>query len=949
MVAVRHQPENPQQLALDAADFEQIVVQNPGQPYSARKVGESIERLYATGRFADIRVDARQQDGGVVLAFETKGNYFVGFVAVRGVASPPGESQLLTAARLQLGQLFSEEDVQVAIGGLRQVLEDEGYFQAEIVPRYQRYPETQQIDIIFEVRTGKRAYLGTVSVSGDPVFAADTLIRQAKWSRGKPFTADRLRRGLTRIREWYLEELYLEASVAVAQKRFQPQSNQVDLELEVAAGTKVEVSLSGAQISRSKLKELLPIFEEGALDEDLLREGERNLRDYFQAAGYFDAQVRYVRRRLEPGRDALEYQVELGSRQSLKDMRITENQYFNTDTLRERIQIEPASFFSRHGRFSTRRLENSLAAIRSLYQSNGFPQVEVTSELERMEEDSGNAISVSIGVREGPQVRIGAFSITGNESFPQERLEGYINAGNSQPYSDSLVLSDRDNLLTFYFNEGFPEARFQTRTTPSEDGSRVDLEYTLEEGPREYVEHIFVDGLEHTRRGIVNRQLQLRSGVPLSQGELLDTQRRLYDLGIFSQVQIAVQNPSGREPVRNVLVYLREAQRYTLKIGLGAEVGRFGGSSRDVTDVEGDNEFSPNFSFDVTRLNVRGRPHTVSLRTRFSTLQKRARLTYLAPRLLNYEWLNGSASLFFEESRDVRTFTAQRVEGSIQFESRRSRATTWLHRFSFRRVTVDTSTLKVSSDQIPLVSRPVLVGMLSQTWIRDTRDLPTDAKQGMLTTVDLGIAAKPLGSETSFFRALLQNATFHRLNGRWVLARTMQFGFQTPFGKGRRVGIQPGEGELPPKEVLTNDIPIAERFFAGGGSSHRGFAVNQAGPRDLITGFALGGNALLLNTVELRFPVWGDTLSGVLFHDAGNVFASVGDIRLRQHQKNLTNFSYLSHAVGLGLRYQTPVGPVRFDLGYSLNPPRFLVQTGKVPATQTLSRWQVLFSIGQSF
>ena len=143
---------------------------------------------------------------------------------------------------------------------------------------------------------------------------------------------------------------------------------------------------------------------------------------------------------------------------------------------------------------------------------------------------------------------------------------------------------------------------------------------------------------------------------------------------------------------------------------------------------------------------------------------------------------------------------------------------------------------------------------------------------------------------------------------------------------------------------------ITERFFAGGGNSHRGFAVNQTGPRDPETGFAVGGNALLFHSLELRFPVWGANLGGVLFHDMGNVFSRVRDLTLRQHQTDALDYRYLAHAVGPGLRYRTPIGPVRFDVGYNLNPTRVATRVGTPEErVQTLSRWQFLVSIGQSF
>ena len=860
-------------------------------------------------------------------------------MSVLGVEAPPSESQLRAAARLRLGSSYSDDDLPAATDGVREALQSEGYYQAAIVPRAEEHPETNQVDILFEVRPGERARFGAVEVTGAPVFPAERLRAEARWDAGESFSFRRVQDGLSRLQDLYRDENYLEASVQIARRTFHPETNRLDLELEVTAGPRIEISVTGANLDRSEMERLIPIFEERTLDEDLLREGERNIANHFEAQGYFDAAVRYARDPLPNGDLGIEYQVELGTQHSLNEIRFQGNQYFRDETLRERMRIEPGSLTLRNGRFSTNLLEQDLAAIRAVYQTNGFSRVQVTAQRIEPGEESDGILDVVVTVEEGRQILVGDFSLTGNRAFPQEVLENYINAGSGQPYSESVIASDRDNLLTFYYNAGFLEAQFDFRATPSEDGSHMNLEYILEEGEREYVRHVYVSGLENTRLGIVTRQLQFRDGDPLSQGQLIETQRRLYDLGIFSQVEMAIQNPDGTERDRTVLLYLEEARRYTLKIGLGADIGRFGGSSGDVTDVEGDTEISPNISFDVTRLNVGGRPHTASIRTRFSTLQKRAGLTYLAPHFLNHPWLNATATALFDETRDVRTFTARRLETALQFETRWSRATTLFNRYSFRRVTVDTSTLRIAKDQIPIARRPVLVGMMSQTWFRDTRDDPTDARRGVFSSVDFGVAAKQIGSEASFVRLVVQNSSHRPFRRRFTIARSFHLGLMSPFGKGRELDIG---GET----IRTTDIPIPERFFAGGGSSHRGFAVNQAGPRDLETGFAVGGNALLFNSVEFRFPVWGESFSGVLFHDMGNVFARVKDLTLRQHQKDEQDYRYIAHAVGFGLRYRTPVGPVRFDMGYNLNPTRVSLQDGSV---QTLSRWQFLVSIGQSF
>jgi outer membrane protein assembly factor BamA len=265
-------------------------------------------------------------------------------------------------------------------------------------------------------------------------------------------------------------------------------------------------------------------------------------------------------------------------------------------------------------------------------------------------------------------------------------------------------------------------------------------------------------------------------------------------------------------------------------------------------------------------------------------------------------------------------------------------------------VRVDPTTLQVDPNLIPLLSQPVRVGFPSVTYIRDTRDNPIESIRGVYSTANFDVASGIFGSESSFARLVLANSSYHVIkksgNNHWVFARSTRIGFEEPYG--------PADKSF---------VPLPERFFAGGGNSHRGFAINQAGPRDLQTGFPIGGNALFINNLELRtppvaLPFFQENLSFAFFHDAGNVFtdsnAMVKNIykfsqqRQRACKMQITcNYDYMSHAVGAGLRYRTPIGPVRVDLGYNLNPPLFM--QGNQNRTDRLSRFNFYFSIGQTF
>jgi outer membrane protein insertion porin family len=184
----------------------------------------------------------------------------------------------------------------------------------------------------------------------------------------------------------------------------------------------------------------------------------------------------------------------------------------------------------------------------------------------------------------------------------------------------------------------------------------------------------------------------------------------------------------------------------------------------------------------------------------------------------------------------------------------------------------------------------------------------------------------------------MRNSTYHPIGRNVVLARTLQFGW-----------IQRLNGP---------DIPLAERFFSGGATSNRAFPDNQAGPRDLTTGFPLGGDALLMHSTELRFPLFGDNLGGVLFHDMGNVYDDVQDVSFRFRQHNIQDFGYMVQGVGFGIRYRTPIGPLRADFSLSPNSPRFfgfqgtydqLLAMGGKLVNQRINIFQFHFSLGQTF
>jgi outer membrane protein insertion porin family len=952
IASVQFSPEK-QPLPLDK--LMSIIPLHAGQPLRSSDVRDTIQRLYQTGEYADILVDAALDGGGVKLTVITKPSFFIGHVAVDGVKEPPNEGQLVLATKLQLGTSYNAEAQKAAVDRLVDLLRRNGLYHATVQSSATTDATTQQVNIDFSIDPGNRAKFDGLKATGNPLRSEESLISSTGWKRFRgllgwqSFTESRLRSGLDNMRSWYPKHDHLLARIKLVNIDFHEGTNTVTPEVDIQSGAPVEVRLRGSKMSSGKLRSLLPIYEERSVDRDLLEEGTRDLASYFQSQGYFDATVTYNRASPPGGQEYIDYTVDPGARHKIAKLEIVGNHYFDDQTLRERISVIPASLIRyRHGRYSRVELERDIGGIRDLYRANGFRDADVvSSEIDDYKGKTGN-IAILVEVKEGPQWFVSKLEFEGVASKDQTALLPILHSTEGQPFSDSNVASDRDGVLDYYYNQGYPQAAFEFTATPSDEPNRMDLKFVVVTGAREFVRDVLVSGIRRTQPELVRSRIDLQPGDPLSQNRITGSQRRLYDLGIFARVDAAIQNPEGQEPDKYVLYSLEEAGRYSTNYGFGAEIGRIGGGTTSLESPAGTTGFSPRFSFGVSRSNFLGLGHTLGLQALVSTLRQRALVTYLAPQFEGSPTLNLQFTGLFDISHDVRTFSARREEGSVQLGQKLSRANSIQYRLTFRKVNV-LGTPLIAPELIPLLSQPVRVGFVSTSFIQDRRDDPVDAHRGIYNTIDLALATSVLGSQTGFGRLVARNSTYHQLTKSVVLARSTSFGVIERFS-----GLA--------------EIPLAERFFAGGAFSNRAFPDFQAGPRDLDTGFPIGGNALLVNTVELRFPLLGESLGGVLFNDFGNVYSDIKSLSLRFRQHDFQDFNYAVHSFGFGIRYRTPIGPVRLDLSLSPNSPRFEGCQGSVDqllycgvatlppgiapvprVAQRINVFQFHFSLGQAF
>ena len=687
--------------------------------------------------------------------------------------------------------------------------------------------------------------------------------------------------------------------------------------------------------------------------------------------------------------------------------------YFESDLLKERMQVQRADAYLRNGRYSPTLMKSDVDSILSLYRANGFDKAAITTTTKDIDTSKSGKrlklpeIAVLVTVTEGPQQKFGTVTLAGVDDSRVKAVKALLNSQQGQPFSLITLSGDRDALLGYYLSQGFAEARVEVeQQVESGDAAKTDVTLNVTEGQQVFVNQMLLSGIVHTRPAVVAKQVMVHAGDPLNQTALLDTQRNLYNLALFNEVNTAVQNPDGDDPLKNVLLQLTEARRWDVTYGFGfeAETGTpkegvinpasailLGYTGNATISQNGKTGVSPRISLDATRLNLRGTDNSLTLHATYGLLEEVATLTFQNPHFFGKTNFSNSIEGGYSNVQNITTFQASTLQGDYRITEKVKRADTLIYNFEYRRVAVNAATLQVSANLIPQLSQPVRVGGPGITWFHDTRDPgPLEAVRGMYTSVQEFYASSKFGSQANFNRTDVTNSTYYVFGKhKYVFARSTRMGFENTFGANPNAGSTSCVTNYQAKDPMTmqpvgpvinlletnpscNAVPLPERLYAGGATSHRGFGINDAGPRDLQTGYPVGGNAVLVNSLELRLPAptlpfVGDSVNFVVFHDMGNVFTNISDTfpsftHFRQpNQSSCANvssefgtcdFNYYSHAVGLGARYKTPVGPIRVDFSWNLNPPVYPVIydfNGALPYEGQASHFNFFFSIGEAF
>lgn len=914
-------------------DVLSVIETRVGEPLSLADVRESVLHLASIGRFDRVEVDANPSGASVALSYR--------LLETRRVVSVDFQGELAVTRR-RLRQVLAARALGVptaerlagAERALRAFYLARGHFAATVSASVAPSSVPVRSRLVFTIEAGPRARVGHLQVEADGMPSAEILAR-LDLRAGQPWDEEALATRTRRYVESLRQQGYYEASVIWTLRR-DPSSNLVDVTLDARLGPLVDLVFDSADVPERRLRELVPVVQEGAIDEDLLEDSKRRIEAWLHGQGYARPIVDYERVQLTD-RLRVTFRVRRGPLYTVEGVDVA-----GVDASR-RADVMALVQLPANAPFSQDVLGASAAAIEEFYLIRGFGAVRVVATIgddAQTETDSSFLVRPRITVTEGERTVVGRVFVNGASGLSEGELRALMSLKPGGPFNSAQLLADRDALSAYYQNRGYRDARVDVVPRASETQAAIDLAYEVTEGPQLTVGHVLIAGNTRTDTATIAREVGLASGSPLGLDDIAEAQRRLSALGLFRRVSVDELPQPGRRAT-DVAVTVDEAPPTTLGYGIGLEGGRrlVRDATQSTTAVEA-LEVSPRGFFEIGRRNLWGKNRSVNLFTRFSLRDRgggegtmprdnefyefRVVGTYREPRV--FDTLADAQINGFVEQGVRSSFNFARQGVNAEMARRIGPRTTVAGRYSFGKTKLFDQ--RLVADEKPIIDRlypQVRLSTLSATLVNDARNDPLDPSSGYVVNGETDFSARALGSEVGFVKLFLQGFVYRRVPGLGsaVFAGGARIGAATAFG------VEVPDGS----EEAVRDLPANERFYAGGSTTVRGYALDRLGDDATIDsdGFPRGGNSMVIFNGELRFPVRG-AFGGVVFVDSGNVFARVTDFDLTR----------VRTSGGAGLRYRSPIGPIRFDVGIKLDP-------RQQPDGQRERRWEVHISLGQAF
>lgn len=929
----------------------------PGDKVSPDAWRKVLARFDQVPRFEDAMVKLEERPDGVVLIFDLEPRHPISdvtFTETPGVSS----GELLRQLRERFNGLPESNELVDVQEEVRNILSHEGYLSATAVARVEKDHDRGRAVMVVSIDAGPRTLITDWEIRGkSPLDQAKTLARLGL-VKGAPYRDREMDARLAEIRDDLRNKKFYKAVAQQLKPRISADNTGVVPVIIIDAGPVVELRVSDGM--PGSVDELIPIKRENSVDADLLDEAKDNIRQQLGRQGYKEADVKYTTEQPNPDLMIVTFTIFRGRRYRVMGFDSPSDFQAPAEVLRaqkEQKALEVGAWFDEVA------VRASLEVIRRKYQDLGYHRIPVMKpDFEvvpgRSADEGGIVIHPNITPGPKATIRDITFDLGDRPIVTKEELTDLMDSKKNQPYALANLVTDRRKLPASYESLGFLNAAATVTPIINPAGTDVTLAVFAREGPRVFVGEIVVLGNEHVKAEVILGEITLKTGAPYSPQARLDSQLALNNLSSLRTSRITIADRLPGESTVRIVISVVESDSTTFEPGAGIEGGTHprsveGGGFEDRV------EFAPRVSIGVGRRNLGGRDRAINF---FGRLSLRPKNAPGDPELdgKGFGFADYRVTATYAERHAFRTPTnilfnvtsEQGIRTNFSFIRRVGTAN------FFRALTPELTVLgtyrlewtKLFDELIDPRDQPLVDRLFPQLrlsifsggaiWVRrpDPR-FPTATTQA---NANLDFSARKLGSEVAFVKAFTQGSIVRpiRDSNRLMYGFRVQLGLARGFVRSVEVLDANGDPIIGPNgEPLTNlvaDLPASQRFFAGGSTTVRGFQLDRLGVREILTedGLSNGGNAMIVGNAEIRAVVgklFKRELSVVGFVDTGNVFHRASDLDLGR----------LRTALGFGVRYDSPLGPLRLDIGFKTDEFFF--------AKATERRWEFHLSLGEVF
>lgn len=882
----------------------------PGAPLTDASVAASLRNVQASGIASEIELYTRPDEeagavAGVVAILVLRPVVRVSEVRLEGELGVR-TSDLRRELPQKVAEPLNEEKVVQGVFRLQDFYLDRGFLHAAVHVHVTTDERTKRSVVTYRIQSGPRSKIADVQLRGTTApYQRPELIAHLGLKPGDAYARRAARDAAERLQTWLIQQGYRTARVDPPAEQLDAAKNAVTLSYPVTVGPLVTLKVIGAEERQLRKLDLLPLLGDQGFDEALILQSTERLKDYYQRAGYYKVQIGWDQQRTAgapgiPGNPAtlkLVLNVVPGPQYTLREVDFTGNKAMDDERLSPLMATSARSLLNLgSGRLVDSQLKADLENVRSFYALQGYAQAEVGPPRIREEKDD---LHLEIPVKEGPRQQLVNLKIQGVEAFPVDDLRRKLPLKAGGPFHPFLLDRTLDVVRQVYLEKGYAEAQVSAQTEWNADKSLADVTLEVFEGEQMVLDRVIVRGNEHTDSEVIERTLGVRPGQPVSETRRLEIERDLYRLGIFSGVAVDLTSAGLGSSGRDLIVRVEEGKPRRVSYSLGLEYGS--------TDKQ---PWRPRGGFSFINNNVAGRALSLRTDVRVSELDQDFRVLFDQPYIGHLAVPLTESVFFFNETKDHWNVVrwGGRVEAAKNIGQRRFSIA---YDYRFVRTRIDPGFALIDVDR---QDRPYQISSLLPSFLLDRRDDPVLATRGWSSLVQLQYAFPFLSATGDFFKAFVQQTQYINLGRPGVVAMSLRAGGIEPFRH-----LRTDDPEVPPG-LPNRDVFIDERFFAGGGTTHRAYGRDELGVRGETlfarptapTDFSpVGGDGLLLVNLEYRFPVAGP-VEGVVFYDTGNVWADWRSI----------GFKNLKSGAGLGVRYVSPIGPFRLDIGWKLDAER---------------------------